>query len=319
MRTSILVFGSLVLALGTAACAPEIIIAGQDQNQGGPSVNDSSTVIDKGQSPSNIISPGDSGPEACNGVELHVVGLYDPYNDATNTQGPANVHIDRPGQVKLFLSSYSATNWNVTAGPATEIVSIIAHGYDAQSVSAPAGVPTTTLSYAQGGVFLGCGYEYPDQDPTSGCETPELLANIEQYVGQSAASFHGCYAVSDFVIGADLASTSNCATNMGYSHTSMVATSCTTPPPPNPEEPPSPPQPNGCEGKTGFGLYEGYMCEPDLYPNGGPFIITQDILCEDALANCALNASANPSVSVQCTWNGEAIFVSEQQPGDCSP
>lgn len=308
MKKSMVACGLLILAFGTAACAPEIIIAGQQSNDEGAPPQ---TVIDSGESPSNVVSPGDGDPNTCDGAELHVVGIYDPYNDATNTQGPANVHIDRPGPVKLFLSSYSATDWNVTAGPDTQLVEIIAHGYDPQTVNAPQGVPTTTFSFVQNGVFLGCGYEYPDQDPTSGCETPELLAAIQQHTGQTAASFHGCYAASDFVIGANLVSSSNCATDMGYAHTSMVATSCTTNDPQQPS--------NACDGKSGSGVYEGYMCSPVMYPDGGPFIITQDIPCEDALANCILNASANPGVSIRCSWNGEVIYLNESTPGACSP
>lgn len=155
-----------------------------------------------------------------------MVGIYDPYNSATNMQGPAAVHIDRPGRVKLFLSSYSATDWTVTAGPGTQIVTIFAHAYEPVTVSGPAGVPVEVIDFTQNGQFLGCGYEYPDKDPTSGCETPQLLTAIEQHVGQPVNSFHGCYAASDFVIDANLGSSSNCATQMGYAHTSMVADVC---------------------------------------------------------------------------------------------
>jgi hypothetical protein len=181
-----------------------------------------------------------------------------------------------------------------------------------QTVQAPAGVETRAKSFETDGVFLGCAYEYPDQDPTSGCETPELLGAVEKDVGRAVSSFHGCYAASDFVIGAGLVSSSDCAVDMGYAHTSMVSTTCTDPPAPtNPG--------SGCAGKTGTGHYEGFVCDAGLYPDGGPFIITEDISCKDALANCALNASANPTLSVQCTWNGDVVFTVEKQAGACSP
>lgn len=318
MKTSFFALSSFVAAVALVGCAPEIIIAGQDQD---PAQNQSGTPTGTGSAPKYIVSPGNEVPGAC-AVEWHVVGIYDPYNPATETLGPANVHIDRPGPVGLFLTTYTATDWTVTAGPDTQIVSIVVSGYDAQTVNAPPGTPVTTLSYAQNGGFLGCGYEYPDADPYSGCETPELLTNIEQYVGQSVASFHGCYAASDFVINADLSSTSNCYTSAGYSHTSYVANSCTyTPPAPPPNEPPTDPGdlPDGCAGKDGLGQYQGYFCEPGLYPQGGPFIVTEDITCADALENCALNSSLNPDLNITCTWNGDVIYLNESQMGACSP
>jgi len=318
MKTSILALGSLVVTLALSGCAAEIISGGNGDgaNSGAPAA-DFGTVINEGVAPNNIVSPGNTSDGVCHGVEVHVVGIYDPYNTATNTQGPANVHIDREGQVALVLTSYSATDWTVTAGPDTEIVSVTAAGYEAVTVNAPAGVPTTTISYAQSQQFLGCGYEFPDQDPWSGCETPELLDAVAQLVGRKVSSFHGCYAASDFVINDDLTSSSNCAVEMGYSHTSMVENGCGNPKPPKPGDAPPPGDPNACVGKEGLGLYNGFMCEVNQNPNGMAFIITEDISCQDALSNCILNASANPGTSFRCTWNGEEIFLSELQAGAC--
>lgn len=207
------------LALLTTGCGIGVVVEGGGEEQSPP--------IPPQPTPHPPYNPG---PIDCSGTELHVVGIYDPYNSATDTQGPASVHIDRPGPVKLVLSSYSATDWTVTAGPNTQIVAVIASAYEPVTVNAPAGVPVDVVDFTQSGAFFGCGYEYPDQDPTSGCETPELLASIEQYTQQSVMSFHGCYAASDFVIDSNLGSSSNCATQMGYAHTSMVAT-CTAPSP----------------------------------------------------------------------------------------
>jgi hypothetical protein len=316
MRKLLSTIGSstLTLALLVSGCAPEASVAGgPNQTPQDPNANpyNPSTPSPSGGQPANVVVPG--APGNCGGTELHVVGIYDPYDSASNAQGPAHVFIDRPGPVTLFLSSYSATDWTVTAGPATQIVSIVAHAYEAVTVNAPPGVAVTTLSASQTGEFLGCGYEYPDKDLQSGCETPDLLSAIEQYTGQQVLSFHGCYAASDFTIGADLVSSSNCATQMGYAHTSVVSTSCTTPPP-------APPGPeNDCIAKPGVGHYEGFLCNASYYPNGGPFIITDNISCPDALANCLLNAEANAGDSILCTWNGEPIHSWGVQPGTCGP
>jgi len=165
--------------------------------------------------------PGDP-PGLCGDVELHVVSLYDAYDSILDQEGVAHVHVDRPGQVRLFLASYSAVTWNVTTGPDTMLVDVTAHGYDAQTIIAPDGVPTAILGYDVDFTFLGCAYEYPDQDLNSGCETPELLANIEATLGQPVSSFHGCYAASEFTIAADLSATSNCWTEAGYVQTDAV-------------------------------------------------------------------------------------------------
>ncbi len=314
MRNILFSFRSIGLALATltTACAPQIdVIGGSSPNPSSPDGNPYAPTAPapQGGSPSNVVSPGGPGP--CHGTELHVVGIYDPYNDATDTTGPATVHITRPGSIRLFLSSYTATNWTVTAGPATKIVSITASGYDAVTVNGPAGVPVDTLDFSQTGEFLGCGYEYPDTDPHSGCESPELIAAVEQHMGQKVNSFHGCYAASDFDIGPNLVSHSNCATNMGYRHTSMVSTSCTSAPPVPPDTV------DVCAGKTGNGTYEGFFCSSSLYPSGSPFLMTNNISCTEARANCALNAEANAGSNMQCLWNGQVIFATGSQSGAC--
>lgn len=210
MHIRFLALGSLACILSTLGCAPVIVVEGGASEE----------LV--AQDPI-IATPPVRPPTNCKGPELHVVGIYDPYDSASNKQGPAHVHIERHGPVKLFLSSYSATDWTVTTGPATQLIAVVAHAYEAVTVNAPAGVPVDILNTAQTGKFLGCGYEVPDKDPFSGCETPELLTAIEQQMQQPVRSFHGCYAASDFVIDAQLGSSSNCATEMGYEHTSMVA------------------------------------------------------------------------------------------------
>lgn len=320
MNKPFLHLGSLVVAmiLIHVGCAPIVTVEGGG-NEAQPTPlpgidpipNPYTPTVPSpsGGAPANIIAPG--APGKCEGPELHVVGIYDPYDSATDTQGPAHVHIDRPGEIKLFLSSYSATNWKVTAGPATQIVSITAHSYEPVTVDAPEGTTVETIDIEQTGAFLGCGYEYPDRDLHSGCETPDLIAAVEHKMGQQVLSFHGCYAASDFNIRPNLVSSSNCATQMGYAHTSMVSTSCVPRPTPNPDVS------NDCTGKTGTGNYAGFFCNSSLYSPSSPFLKSENIACEDARANCALNAEANAGTSVQCLWNGNVVFAAGTQSSAC--
>lgn len=52
---------------------------------------------------------------------------------------------------------------------------------------------------------------------------------------------------------------------------------------------------------TSFGTYIGYM-------NGSLFIQTENISRADALTNCTLNATNNPSKTIRCTWSGSEIY-----------
>lgn len=52
-----------------------------------------------------------------------------------------------------------------------------------------------------------------------------------------------------------------------------------------------------------LGKYVGYM-------DGKQFIATENISRAEALANCKLNATNNPTAVVRCTWRGEEIYVS---------
>lgn len=53
---------------------------------------------------------------------------------------------------------------------------------------------------------------------------------------------------------------------------------------------------------SNLGTYRGYL-------NDSLFITTENISREDALANCKLNSTNNPTKSIRCTWNGETIFT----------
>ncbi|HEU4411950.1 MAG TPA: hypothetical protein VFS43_42305 [Polyangiaceae bacterium] len=69
----------------------------------------------------------------------------------------------------------------------------------------------------------------------------------------------------------------------------------------------------GCAGASGFGRYAAALCPTQLAQ-----VITPDILCEDALAQCRRLAGDNPDRGVTCTWNDRTIFQLEKNPGDCA-
>lgn len=71
--------------------------------------------------------------------------------------------------------------------------------------------------------------------------------------------------------------------------------------------------PDPCAGLAAPGSYAGRFCGDD-----GPFILTEDISCAEALENCILNAGANPSLSVECTWKDVVIFTHEVTPDACA-
>ncbi|MDC0712101.1 hypothetical protein POL68_26785 [Stigmatella sp. ncwal1] len=68
-----------------------------------------------------------------------------------------------------------------------------------------------------------------------------------------------------------------------------------------------------CSAVTGKGQYKGYIC-----PSHN-FITTEQISCQDAQSNCALNSNANPSSSFYCTWKGTEIYRRETVAGICGP
>jgi hypothetical protein len=130
-------------------------------------------------------------------VGIHVIGIYEA--DA----GSASVHFARSGPAVLVLSAYAATNWTVTTGPDADIRSIYLFGYEKQKLAMAPEAIVVISTYEQTQEFLGCAYEWPDNDPQSGCETGEFLAAIKETLGLSVASFHGCYAGAAFTLSDD--------------------------------------------------------------------------------------------------------------------
>lgn len=59
-----------------------------------------------------------------------------------------------------------------------------------------------------------CGYSWPYNG--GGCDTNQLLAKVQQYVGSEITSFYGCYHASNWTISNDLQVASNCGAYGGY-------------------------------------------------------------------------------------------------------
>lgn len=148
-----------------------------------------------GAPPKNNESPPDKPVFDAEGAEVHLIGIYE------GNGGTANVHLARPGPALLVLSAYATTTWTVTMTADVELRAVLLLGYEEQKLNIGVDVVEVFVSYEKTGEFLGCGYEWPDLDPNSGCETGELIAGIKEVFGLSPSSFSGCYAGSTFTLG----------------------------------------------------------------------------------------------------------------------
>jgi hypothetical protein len=239
--------------------------------------------------------------EDCTETEVNVLSVYEARSDHSGNYHPTGelaVHVERQSQQVLVLSSYEPVNWTVTAAPGAELQRVVALGFHAQSVQAPPGVAVEVYSVEQNGVFFGCAFEFPDSD-LDGCETDGLLSSLETILGLPITSFYGSYRLTNATLHADLSLSADAVTEQGYALTGFVneVQGCD----------------DGGDNSDELGLYVGFLCD-----EGHPFIITEQISRADALANCELNANANPDLSFYCEWNGEAIFLEERSPGACS-
>ena len=84
------------------------------------------------------------------------------------------------------------------------------------------------LDHETTGAYSGCAYEYPDDDPHSGCETPQLLEAVKRLTGQEVSSFHGCYQGTSFTLHGDLSVDSSCPAAPGgdYNLSGYVSQAC---------------------------------------------------------------------------------------------
>ncbi|MDC3962850.1 hypothetical protein [Polyangium jinanense] len=186
---------------------------GKPSVSGSPGVDRSTRDVER-PAPSVDETKGGTHPETDATFDVHVIGIY----EASTSEGGVSVHIARSGPMVLVLSAFAATTWTVTAAPEADIRKIFVLGYETQTLASAPDTVVHVASAESSGGFFGCAYEWPDQDPHSGCETEPFLAALHDALGLSATSFHGCYAGSAFTITEDdYAGT--CMTEMGYPFT----------------------------------------------------------------------------------------------------
>ncbi len=147
-------------------------------------------------------------PGECGDVEVHVIAEHGPLLD-TGTGGTTDdgstVILQRPGHHVLVLSAHEAVNWKVHAENGAIIDGIYAVGYMPQKVTANVKTKINTESKMEGGAGA-TGYKYPDTG------TDALLKLTSIRVARHATSFHGCMGASKWVIGENMAVTSDCGT-----------------------------------------------------------------------------------------------------------
>ncbi len=137
-------------------------------------------------------------PGECGDVEVHVIGIYQPGADGST------VVLERPGHHILVLSSYAAATWNVQVKGDAVLDGVYAVGHDPQKVTTNVKTKINTESKVEGGAGA-TGYVYPDTS------TDALLKLASIRVARHATSFHGCETASKWVIGENMAVTSDCA------------------------------------------------------------------------------------------------------------
>ena len=148
-------------------------------------------------------------PGECSPVEVHVIGVSEVSDGGTGTVGTgtgggSTVILERPGHHILVLSAKKTTQWNVEVKGDAKLDGIYAVGEEPQLVKANVATKIATESTMTGGAGAN-GYRYPD------AATSALLKLTSIRVSRHATSFHGCFSASKWVIGADMAVSSDCA------------------------------------------------------------------------------------------------------------
>ena len=132
--------------------------------------------------------------------ELHIVSVYEADGGHGGPAGNITVHIDRPGNVVLVLSSYEPVDWTVLEQAGTTIDEVILNGYHTQRlVRGASGATVLDRTYENGGNYwAGCAYAWPSSD--GGCDTPGLVSAAELHSGLELTSFVGCYHGTSFSV-----------------------------------------------------------------------------------------------------------------------
>ncbi|WP_437777366.1 SPRY domain-containing protein [Sorangium sp. So ce1097] len=127
-------------------------------------------------------------------TELHVIGIHQ-----RGEGGPrAEVHVSRTSPMVLALSSYAFTQWIVTVDPDAQLQQIVLVGHEPSRVTAPAGVPISTIIYNEDGSRIEAGHAWPNAP--GGNDTPDLIGSVEAITGLTMTSFAGCLDGASFTV-----------------------------------------------------------------------------------------------------------------------
>jgi hypothetical protein len=158
--------------------------------------------------------------------ELHIVGIHTAYRGLDLPFGQATIRVERPGPSVLVLSAYEPTRWIVEPGPGAVVERVIATGYKAQQISAPAGIEVEIVDIATAGDLLGLAVVWPSEmDRDGSCtdffspaecdlfggawrneldkrvaELTRLVERAEDRTGLSLSTFHGCHSMSELAL-----------------------------------------------------------------------------------------------------------------------
>lgn len=150
--------------------------------------------------------------------DVSIIGIYETHSNHSfnhHTQGTANVHIqyepDEPfgtsgssgdrrpmNPLVLVLSSYEPNRWVLDFQDNTVVSQIILNGYHPQVVENAGDIPVLNYSGLENGYLSACAYVWPADN--QGCDTPALVAGVENLVGQPITAFSGVYRATDFTI-----------------------------------------------------------------------------------------------------------------------
>jgi hypothetical protein len=111
--------------------------------------------------------------------------------------GEAYVEFTLPGENVLALSAYEPTHWVVEVTPGASLQKVVLIGYHTQTADVPEGVALEVHDYeSTDSPLAACGYSLPYNG--GGCDTDQLIANVETITGLPVTGFDGCYNATTF-------------------------------------------------------------------------------------------------------------------------
>ena len=144
-------------------------------------------------------------PGTCGDIETHIVGVM------SNPGSTSTVFLERKGKHALVLSSHDAMTWHVKTSNGAVLEHVYAVGYGKQTVIVDGTkVDVITDSMAATGI-AACGTSMTDT--SNGCDAQSLMILASKRVHHDITSFHGCASATKWKIGADMGTTSDCATS----------------------------------------------------------------------------------------------------------